>query len=67
MAILFSGTIYYFLEESLLQDFDDALFNYSVDVAQTIEIGPKEDLLFPTILARGSILSPPCPEVAKIS
>ena len=49
MAILFSGTIYYFLEESLLQDFDDALFNYSVDVAQTIEIGPKEDLLFPPL------------------
>lgn len=49
MAVLFSGTLYYFLEESLLQDFDDALFNYTVDVAQTIEIGPKEDLLFPPL------------------
>lgn len=48
-TILFSGFLYYFLNDSLAQDFDDALYNYSVDVAKNIEIGPKDNLLFPPL------------------
>lgn len=32
-----------------MQDFDDALYNYSIDVARNIEIGSKNDLLFPPL------------------
>lgn len=48
-TILFSATLYYLLNESLLQDFDDALYNYAVDVSRNIEIGTKKDLLFPPL------------------
>lgn len=48
-TILFSLFSYYKLNQSLLHDFDNALFNYSIDISQTIEIGPKNDLNFPPL------------------
>ncbi|MBC7466334.1 MAG: HAMP domain-containing protein [Bdellovibrio sp.] len=48
-TILFSGFLYYFLNDSLAQDFDDALYNYAVDVSKNIEIGTKDNLLFPPL------------------
>lgn len=48
-TILFSGFLYYFLNDSLMHDFDDALYNYAIDVARNIEIGSKNDLLFPPL------------------
>ena len=48
-TIVFSGAMYYSLNQSLLQDFDDALYNYAVDVSRTIEIGTKNSLLFPPL------------------
>lgn len=48
-TILFSGFLYYFLNDSLAQDFDDALYNYAVDVSKNIEVGPKDNLLFPPL------------------
>lgn len=48
-TVLFSWGIYYSLNDSLLQDFDDALYNYCIDVAQNIEIGPTHDLLIPPL------------------
>ncbi len=46
---MFSGFLYYSLNDSLLQDFDNALYNYAVDVSRNIDIGPKNDLLFPPL------------------
>lgn len=48
-TIFFSGFLYYSLDASLRQDFDDALYNYAIDVSKNIEIGSKEDLLFPPL------------------
>ncbi|MBC7419707.1 MAG: HAMP domain-containing protein [Bdellovibrio sp.] len=48
-TILFSGFLYYSLNDSLQQDFDNALYNYAVDVSRNIDIGPKNDLLFPPL------------------
>lgn len=48
-TILFSLLAYYKLNESLMQDFDNALYNYSIDISQTIEIGPKKDLNLPPL------------------
>lgn len=45
-TVLFSGLVYYALNDSLLQDFDNALYNYSLDVSRNIEFGLSEDLLF---------------------
>ncbi len=43
--------------QTLQQDFDDALFNYAVDVSQSIEIGVKGDLNFPPLrLDTGKVL-----------
>lgn len=51
-AFLFQGMI-----DTLQKDFDDALFNYSVDVSDGIEIGIKGDLNFPPLrLDDGKIL-----------
>lgn len=51
-AFLFKATI-----DTLQQDFDDALFNYAVDVSEGIEIGIKGDLSFPPLrLDHGKIL-----------
>ena len=51
-AFLFQATI-----QTLQQDFDDALFNYAVDVSEGVEIGIKGDLNFPPLrLDHGKIL-----------
>ncbi len=47
--VIFSIFLYYFLNQSLLKDFDEALFNYAVDVAQTIEIGQNNSLTLPPL------------------
>ena len=47
-TVLFSGFFYYSLNESLLQDFDNALYNYSIDVSKNINYGDSDNLLFPT-------------------
>lgn len=39
-TILFSWLAYYKLNASLLQDFDNALYNYSIDISQAIEFSP---------------------------
>lgn len=55
-TILFSLFAYYKLSESLLQDFDNALYNYSIDISQTIEYGPQIDLsLPPLVMEEGKI------------
>lgn len=48
-TILFSIFAYYKFNEALLQDFDNALYNYSIDISQTIEIGPKNDIDLPPL------------------
>lgn len=48
-TIVFNALIFLFMIQTLQQDFDDALFNYSVDVSQSIEIGVKGDLNFPPL------------------
>ncbi|RYZ85549.1 MAG: HAMP domain-containing protein, partial [Proteobacteria bacterium] len=56
-TIFFNGVLFLFMIQTLQQDFDDALFNYSVDVSQSIEIGVKGDLSFPPLkLDTGKIL-----------
>lgn len=49
-TILFSLFAYYKLDESLLQDFDNALYNYSIDISQTIKYGPSIDLNLPQLI-----------------
>ncbi|WP_409477677.1 sensor histidine kinase [Pseudobdellovibrio sp. HCB154] len=49
-TILFSLFAYYKLNESLLHDFDNALYNYSIDISQTIEYGPSIDLNLPQLI-----------------
>lgn len=49
-TILFSVFAYYKLNESLLHDFDNALYNYSIDISQTIEYGPSIDLNLPQLI-----------------
>ncbi|MBC7370952.1 MAG: HAMP domain-containing protein, partial [Bdellovibrionaceae bacterium] len=57
VTILFNTFLFIFMIQTLQQDFDDALFNYSVDVSQSIEIGVKGDLSFPPLkLDTGKIL-----------
>lgn len=46
---VFNGVLFAFTMETLQQDFDDALYNYAVDVSGTIDIGPKGDLTFPPL------------------
>lgn len=48
-TVIFSIFLYYFLNQSLLKDFDESLFNYSVDVSQTIEIGQNNSLTLPPL------------------
>jgi hypothetical protein len=48
-TVIFSIFLYYFLNQSLLKDFDESLYNYSVDVAQTIEIGQNNSLTLPPL------------------
>jgi signal transduction histidine kinase len=46
-TVLYSAFFYYSLNESLLQDFDNALYNYSIDVSKNINYGNSDNLLFP--------------------
>ncbi len=56
-TILFNTFLFLFMIQTLQQDFDDALFNYAVDVSQSIEIGVKGDLNFPPLkLDTGKVL-----------
>lgn len=56
-TILFNTFLFLFMIQTLQKDFDDALFNYSVDVSQSIEIGTKGDLNFPPLtLDTGKVL-----------
>jgi len=56
-TILFNMFLFKMMIDTLQQDFDDALFNYSVDVSEGIEIGVKGDLSFPPLrLDHGKIL-----------
>jgi signal transduction histidine kinase len=56
-TILFNTLMFTAMIDTLQQDFDDALFNYSVDVSEGIEIGVKGDLNFPPLrLDHGKIL-----------
>lgn len=56
-TIMFNSFIFLFTIRTLQQDFDDALFNYAVDVSQSIEIGVKGDLNFPPLkLDTGKVL-----------
>jgi signal transduction histidine kinase len=43
-TFIFAFFSYYFLNESLLQDFDSALYNYSIDVSQILEVGQLDDI-----------------------
>jgi hypothetical protein len=56
-TILFNTFLFLFMMQTLQQDFDDALFNYAVDISQSIEIGVKGDLNFPPLkLDSGKVL-----------
>lgn len=56
-TILFNMFVFKMMIDNLQQDFDDALFNYSVDVSEGVEIGVKGDLNFPPLrLDHGKIL-----------
>lgn len=56
-TLLFNIFIYQFMVDTLQQDFDDALFNYSVDVADGIVVERGGDLNIPPLhLDHGKIL-----------
>lgn len=56
-TVLFNAFVFNIMIGTLQQDFDDALFNYAVDVSDGIEIGIKGDLSFPPLkLDDGKIL-----------
>jgi hypothetical protein len=46
---IFNGIIFNSTMNALQGDFDDALFNYAVDVSASIDIGPRGDLTFPPL------------------
>lgn len=49
LTILFNASIFKYTQDSLAQDFDDALYNYAVDVSERIVIGVRGDLKFPPL------------------
>ncbi len=56
-TVLFNAFVFKIMIGTLQQDFDDALFNYAVDVSDGVEIGIKGDLSFPPLkLDDGKIL-----------
>jgi hypothetical protein len=56
-TILFNSFTFLFMNQTLQQDFDDALYNYAIDVSQSIEIGLKGSLNFPPLkLDTGKVL-----------
>lgn len=57
MTVLFNAFLFFSMIKTLQQDFDDALFNYAVDVSESIDIGVKGDLNFPPLkLDNGKVL-----------
>jgi signal transduction histidine kinase len=50
-TLVFSVFAYYFLNKSLLQDFDNALYNYSIDVSQSLEFGKIDTSFSDTLKA----------------
>ncbi|MNK12024.1 Signal transduction histidine-protein kinase BaeS [compost metagenome] len=56
-TVFFNAFLFKVMIDTLQQDFDDALFNYAVDVSDGVEIGVKGDLSFPPLrLDDGKIL-----------
>lgn len=56
-TVFFNAFLFKMMIDTLQQDFDDALFNYAVDVSEGIEIGVKGDLNFPPLnIDHGKIL-----------
>ncbi len=56
-TVLFNTFLFIFMIRTLQQDFDDALFNYAVDISASIDIGVKGNLNFPPLkLDQGKIL-----------
>lgn len=56
-TLFFNMLMFKMMIGTLQQDFDDALFNYAVDVSEGVEIGIKGDLSFPPLrLDHGKIL-----------
>jgi signal transduction histidine kinase len=56
--VFFSAILYYSLNDSLLQDFDNALYNYSIDVSKNVETGFTSDLLFPVLTVNQNKIFP---------
>lgn len=56
-TVIFNLFLFQVMIDTLQKDFDDALFNYCVDVSESVEIGVKGDLNFPPLkLDDGKIL-----------
>lgn len=56
-TVVFNMFLFKAMIDTLQQDFDDALFNYAVDISEGVEIGVKGDLNFPPLrLDHGKIL-----------
>lgn len=56
-TIVFNAVLFIFTIQTLQRDFDDALFNYAVDVSESIEIDHEGDLAFPPLkVDHGKIL-----------
>ncbi len=56
-TVVFNTIVFVFTIETLQRDFDDALFNYSVDISESIEIDRAGDLAFPPLkVDHGKIL-----------
>lgn len=57
VTIIFNLALYRFTIHILQNDFDDALYNYAIDISETIEIGEEGSLRVPPLtLERGKIL-----------
>ena len=48
-TIAFNGILFRHTLKTLQSDFDDGLFNYTIDVSESIQLGPKGDLTFPPL------------------
>lgn len=48
-TLIFNAFLLFQTKETLQNDFDDALYNYAIDVSQSIHIGPRGDLTFPPL------------------
>lgn len=48
-TLVFSAFIYYSLNDSLLNDFDNALYNYAIDVTKSIDSEPSSEVITPLL------------------